>query len=272
MDTLQDKVRNKLKKLVFRRVYSVTNYQLTKILYYTKPDEYHQIEIGTSFTDREWERNIEFQYRNYCGWSSKTALRSNDRFSDRYIFYEKKNFGTFDPIHFQINAEGGGLDAVSPPREGDLLCGIVHPDASGNLCYTKWFICSEQFYRAWTLMMYDAHPSFTKAEQKACGAKTYWMSGNRLMTNNYLKWILGSQERGITPSDSEQKDRYWHQRCEKIARTWIHIYCAQVLIIRYNESPSDDNVPVVRGVESRPYAHWHLPPEFVQLFLDAYNS
>ena len=271
MDTLQDKVRAKLKLLVFRRVYSVTHFQLSKIQYHTKPDECHQVADGDSLTDREWLRNAECHYRNYYGWSSKTSLRSNDSSPDRYIFYEKKDFGTFDPIHFQIDPAATPQSAV-PPREGDLLCGIVKPDATGKLCYSKWFICSEQFYRAWTLMMYDTHTSFTKAEQKGCGEKTYWMSGNRLMTNNYLKWILGSKELGITPSDAEQNDRYWHQRCEKIARTWIHIYCAQVLIIRYNESPSDDNVPVVRGVESRPYAHWHLPPEFVQLFLDAYNS
>jgi len=271
MTTLQDKVRDQLKTLVFRRVSSITHFQLSKIRYYTKPDEHQQVVNGRSFTDQEWERNVECQYNSYYGWSSKTALRSNDSFSDIFIFYEKKNFGTFDPIRFQIEPDPTNQRDV-PPREGDLLCGIIKPDATGKLCYCKWFICSEQFYRAWTLMMYDTHSSFKKAEQKSCGAKTYWMSGNRLMTNNYFKWILGSRELGITPSDTEQKERYWHQRCEKIARTWIHIYCAQVLILRYNEYPSKDNVPVVRGDESRPYPHWHLPPEFVQLFLEAYKS
>lgn len=269
MDTLQDKVRDKLKSLVFRRVYSVTQFQLSKIRYYTKLDEFHQVANYGSVTDREWERNIECQYHNYYGWSSKTALRSNDNFPDSFIFYEKKDFGTFDPIRFQIDPDATNQSKV-PPREGDLLCGIIKPDAAGKLCYSKWFICSEQFYRAWTLLMYDTHSSFIKAEQKKCGAKTYWMSGNRLMTNNYLKWILGSKELGIVPSDAEQKERYWHQRCEKTARTWIHIYCAQVLILRYNERPSKDNVPVVRGDNTRPYSHWHLPPEFVKLFIEAH--
>ena len=46
---------------------------------------------------------------------------------------------------------------------------------------------------------------------------------------------------------------------------------ALVLIVRYDELPSESNVPVVRGPETHPYPHWHLPPDFVQLFLDAYK-
>lgn len=272
MDDLRERVRDKLKTLVFRRVYSVTQFQAFKIQYHTTPDESRRVSPNSaSFTDREWERNVECHYRKYYGWSSKTSLRSNDSFPDRHIFYEKKNFGSFDPIHFRIEPDASAQSEVAP-RQGDLLCGIVKSDAGGKLYYSKWFICSEQFYRAATLMLYDTHESFIKAEQKKCGAKTYWMSGNRLMTNNYLKWILGSKELGMTPSKEEQKERYWHQRCEKIARTWIHIYCAQVLLVRYNEYPSEDNVPVVRGDDSRPYPHWHLPPGFIRSFLEAYKS
>ena len=68
-------VRNKLKKLVFRRVYSVNNFQLDKILYYTKPDEYTKIETIEFLSDQEIEKNVEFRCRDYYGWSSKTTLR-----------------------------------------------------------------------------------------------------------------------------------------------------------------------------------------------------
>ena len=76
MDALQDKVRIKLKTLVFRRVYSVTQFQASKIQYHTTPDESRRVSTNSaSFTDREWERNVECHYHNYYGWSSKTTLR-----------------------------------------------------------------------------------------------------------------------------------------------------------------------------------------------------
>ena len=75
----------------------------------------------------------------------------------------------------------------------------------------------------------------------------------------------------LIPSDEEQRKRYWHQRCEKISRTWIHVYCALVLLVRYNELPTESNVPVVRGLETHSYPHWHLPPEFIQTFTKAYE-
>ena len=269
--TLSGKVRNKLKRFVFRRVSSVTNFQLSQIRYYTKPDEYKKIGTIEFLSDQEIEKNVEFRYHDYYGWSSKTTLRKPDAFTKKSIFFEKKYFGIFDPILLQIKPETATQKDVAPPRKGDLLCGVVESSSQGKLYYSQWFICSEQFYRAWTLLMYDTHSAFKKAEQKKCGAKAYWMSGNRLMTNNYIKWLLGCEKIGVVPSDKEQKKRYWHQRCEQIARTWIHVYCALVIIVRYDELPSEFNIPVVRGDESRPYPHWHLPPKFVQLFRDAYK-
>ena len=270
MATLPDKIRAKLKLFVFRRVSTLSHFQLSQIRYYTRPTMYTKVSNMTSFSQQEIDQNLEFRYQDYYGWSSKVVLRQNDNFSEKSIFFEKKGFGEFDPILLQIEPDSANQRNVAP-REGDLICGIVKPDSYGKLHYSKWFICSEQFYRTWTLLMYDAHSSFQKAEQKKCGSKAYWMSGNRLMTNNYLKWILGSEKKDIIPSDDEQRQRYWHQRCEKPARTWIHVYCALVLIVRYDELPSESNVPVIRGPETHPYPHWHLPPDFVQLFLDAYK-
>lgn len=270
METLSDKIRDKLKVFVFRRVSMVSHFQLSQMRYYTTPDKYTKVENVTTFNQQDLDQNLEFRYRNYYGWSSKVSLRQNDNFSEKPIFFEKKNFGDLNPILLQIEPESTNKREVAP-RDGDLICGIVKPDSQGKLHYSKWFICSEQFYRMWTLLMYESHSSFQKAEQKKCGPKSYWMSGNRLMTNNYLKWILGSQKKDIIPSDEEQRQRYWHQRCEKSACTWIHVYCALVLIVRYDELPSESNVPVVRGPETYPYPHWHLPPDFVQEFVDAYK-
>jgi len=267
---MDDKIRDKLKAFIFRRASKVSCSQLYQIRYYTNPNTYTKISNISSITTQEFDQNIEFRYRNYYGWSSKVSLRENDSFPEVFIYFSKNNFGNFDPILLQIEPDStNGRDIA--PREGDLICGIVKPDSNGKLHYSQWFICSEQFYRAWTLLMYDSHSSFKKAEQKRCGAKAYWMSGNRLMTNNYLKWVLGLEKKGVLPSNEEQRKRYWHQRCEKSARTWIHIYCALVLIGKYNELPSESNVPVVRGDDTHPYPSWHLPPQFVQSFMKMYE-
>ncbi len=270
MSTLSDKIKDKLKVFVFRRVSRVSHNQLYQLRYYTNPEAYTKITTIASYNKKEVDQNIEFRYRNYYGWSSKTLLRENDSFPDKYIFFGKKDFGNFNPLQLQIEPDSTNARDIAP-REGDLICGTVKPDSTGKLHYSQWFICSEQFYRAWTLLMYDSHSSFAKAEQKDCGSKTYWMSGNRLMTNNYLKWILGLKEKGLIPSEEEQKTRYWHQRCEKNSRTWIHVYCALVLLVRYNELPTESNVPVVRGLETLSYPHWHLPPEFIQTFIQTHE-
>jgi hypothetical protein len=34
-----------------------------------------------------------------------------------------------------------------PPRENDLLCGVVGVDKHGRACFDHWWICSEQFFR-----------------------------------------------------------------------------------------------------------------------------
>ncbi len=270
MPTLSDTIRDKLKPFVFRRVSRVSHFPLSQIRYYTKPNVYTKVANVSTFSKQEFDQNLECRYHNYYGWSSKVSLRENDAFPEHSIFFEKNSFGRFDPILLQIDPDSTNQRDV-PPREGDLICGIVKRNSQNNLHYSQWFICSEQFYRAWTLLMYDSHSSFQKAEKKKCGAKSYWMSGNRLMTNNYLKWMLGSEKQEIIPSEEEQSRRYWHLRCETPARTWIHVYCALVLIVRYGELPSESNVPVIRGPETRPYPHWHLPLQFVQLFRDAHQ-
>ena len=90
MATLPDKIRDKLKVFVFRRVSMVSHQQLYQMRYYTNPDAYTKITNVTAYSKEEVAQNIEFRYHNYYGWSSKTLLRENDNFSDKYIFFEKK--------------------------------------------------------------------------------------------------------------------------------------------------------------------------------------
>ena len=77
--------------------------------------------------------------------------------SPKCLFFLKKTFREIRPILLQIEPETEIQKDVALPRKGDLLCGAVKPNSRGKLYYSQWFICSEQFYRAWTLLMYDTH-------------------------------------------------------------------------------------------------------------------
>ena len=46
---------------------------------------YTKIANVTSFSNEEFDHNIEFRYHNYYGWSSKVTLRENDNFSNSFI-------------------------------------------------------------------------------------------------------------------------------------------------------------------------------------------
>ena len=89
---MEDKIRDKLKGFVFRRVSMLSQSQLYQMRYYTNPDEYSKITNVLSFSKQEFDQNIEFRYRNYYGWSSKVSLRENDNFPGVAIFFSKHNF------------------------------------------------------------------------------------------------------------------------------------------------------------------------------------
>ena len=93
MTTLPDKIRDKLKLFVFRRVSMVSHLQLSQIRYYTKPNRYTKVTNVTSFSPQEIDQNLEFRYRDYYGWSSKVILRQNDNFAKKSIFFEKNILG-----------------------------------------------------------------------------------------------------------------------------------------------------------------------------------
>lgn len=263
-------VRDQLRSLVFRRVHAVQPYQLLSSRFYTAPDVWR--DDAAEWTAAEWEKNIEQRYGSYYGFTSPVPVRANDTtYAGVPLYFNKLHFGILDPVTLAVKhtepEEGDGPSSV-PPRPGDLLCGRVvpSPSAKHQPFFDCWFLCSEQFYRAWTLAMYPEHSSFHKAEKKKCGARSFWMSGNRLMTSTYRKWLLGCAEDGLEPSDEEKCLQYWHPRCENAAREWVHLYCAIVLLVRYQEIPGPENVPTVKGPDRRLTA-WDLPNGFVAKFL-----
>ena len=121
MSYLSDKIRKKLKLFIFRRVSRVSHKQLYQTRYYTAPQTYTKFTNIADVSTEEVNQNIEFRYRNYYGWSSKTRLRDNDSFLDSSIFFERKSFGVFNPLRLQIEGDSTNERDIAP-REGDLVC------------------------------------------------------------------------------------------------------------------------------------------------------
>nr|QBK86900.1 MAG: uncharacterized protein LCMAC103_02380 [Marseillevirus LCMAC103] len=298
IENLRKSVLPRLLKLTFRRVKTVVAQELYAAGFHTGGGHV-RLDNLAAVSPAEWDRNVELRHHSYHGFTSPARLRSNDKHPDTPVHFSRQNFAHFDPVTLTLTTYGeeaqtarglgdlyrktadaglfdhGGF-VTQPlrdvaPREGDLLCGHV-ASAAGKArpFFEKWFTCSEQFYRAWTLIVHEAHDSFGRAERKKSGARAYWLSGNRLMTNNYAKWRLGCIARGTLPSDAECRAQYWHPRTELASRYWIHLYCALVLLLRYGEMPTPENVPMNRN-DPHAYARWNFFPGFVESFVAFHN-
>lgn len=260
-------LRSQFKSLVFRRVVDVTVYgEIEGLLYYPSilsPSEEIQLPLGQTraeeFTPLEVEKNVEFRCRSYTALTSGRPIRLET--PDTYhipIRCPSENYAEIDMSDSFWFTKSQNTKYVVPPRKGDLVCGLVGNNRKTGkpLEYSFWFTCSEQFLRAWTLIMFNEHCTFDKNEEQ-----TYkWvMSGNRLCTNSYLKWRLSLQ--GEPPLE-ELDDRFYHLRTEKTSKEWVHIYASLVLVARYGQIPSKVNVPV--NLDGGPVMkNWHIPPHFV---------
>lgn len=270
-DRQVEALRNQLGRLVFRRVGQV---QVAKILenrLYSSPGTFRRVDPDglATVAPEEWLQSGEQHAARFYGFTSPCALRANDPVPGERLFFHQKHRAELNPVTFTFAPAGLTVQSVVP-RARDLLCGEVRRPGTAEkspVC-VRWFICSEQFYRMWTLVMYDKHDSFRKAEKKECGSRVYWMSGNRLMTNSYKKWLWKCREAGETPGRDEKVARYWRPRTEAVATAHVHVYCAVVLLARFREQPSDENVPANRGDDS-PSA-WDLPVQYVPQLLAAF--
>jgi hypothetical protein len=80
----------------------------------------------------------------------------------------------------------------------------------------------------------------------------------------------------------EKMKRFYRLRTEHASRSWLHIYAALVLLVRYGEYPTDDNRPRIlnclwikknTGQEDQyTVDHWSLPPLFVEKFIEMHGN
>ena len=265
LKSVADSVQNKFKNLIFRRINYMQSFQSNRFLEFPSPDnKYTRRPYRGSLYSKMWKQYGVEQCEDFCGFSSSFSLRESDIFKNKQMPFSKQGYAVLDPITLEMVP----AKCLATPQTGDLICGIVDTDTSEPF-FDKWFVCSEQFYRCYTLIMFKNHESFKNAHKRP-NPEQYWMSGNRLMTNSHLKWLLSLGEHNLPCISEENKRKYWHLRTEPISINWVHIYCAMVYLVRYKEFPSATNVPKNKG--GLTYSKWHLPENWTNDFIKYHSE
>lgn len=274
-----------LQDLTFHRVTKVVAADRDLILaVYYKPDAngkvaIHEIDPNdyhpNRFTEEEHEHNITERYRKYFFFASDKPLRGKSKGGlSREVFCASNKasqidiLGTFQKDKrptFLFSNDRRMRNASVPPKVGDLVCLIADKPSRGrkNPEARYWMTCSEQFMRMWTLIMHDEHPTFKK---EGDALRRHCMSGNRLMTNSYKKWLMSHQQNRIPIGREEAQTRFYASSVEFVAKNWVHVYAALVLMARYGEIPCSTNVP--QNLDDGPNMNqWNLPKNFVETML-----
>jgi hypothetical protein len=224
------------------------------------------------------ERNIQIDRARFYGITSKAIMRAEmPAFRGKEIFFD-------DSTYRNLNVSGltFQLEHAKPivPVVGDLLC-IFFSNDSCKKRYGRedpyadaWFIASEQFLRAWTAILFDKHealtkivPKSTKPEDFESALKSKLFCGNTLMTNTWLKNKLAYENENILFSREESINFYWHLRIENVAKYWVDVWASLVLLSRYGELPTCQNVPNLKNTTGRfepQRAEWNLPHQFIE--------
>lgn len=220
-----------------------------------------------TYSSAQKDKNLEFSYNMYAGFTAEEKLRDNDKHKGS-IYFSSNNYrqldvvnGSFCPGETQEFKSSGRI----PPRVGDLICMKVEMGPKGKLWAKWWFTASEQFLHAWTLIMYANHPSF---DRKDLYKRSF--TGNRLQTNSFLKYTLSHKDNGAVPDEAELSSRYFRLRTEYVSKKWVHVYCALVLIVRFGELPHAGNIP--NNIGGLKMMKWDLPYDFVRNLLGMHST
>lgn len=271
---------------IFRRVGWVS-YPANVLPIYTKftlPNEEPEVITNlphgweTSRVDKEIDKSIQIDYESFFGVAEPRFIRGEPFCTQN----KEVAFSSSTYRNFNITGLTFEFERVKPitPMEGDLLCIWL----SSKTCernygdrrnYERpmadaWFIASEQYLRAYTAIMFDMHdaltsvvPKSTPRDQRDLKLKEKLFSGNRLMTNTWLKTKLAYEQNNEVFPREESIKAYWHLRCDNASRYYVDVFAALVLISRYGELPCASNVPNTKdGGFQR--VMWNLPTDFVE--------
>lgn len=262
---------------VFRRVKAVTfaKDRLPVYTRYTLPDEEPEVVPRSSISRDELDKSVRITCKSFRGVTDNRAMREEpESIYNKSISFSSDSYHNFDVCGLTFD-----LIKSEPitPIAGDLVCAFFANGAINTRTpqADAWFIASDQYLRAITAILYERHDSLTTLLPKNVPREEYnsklkekLFCGNKLMTNSWLKTKLAYEQNGETmPRDVSIKN-YWHLRSDNTSRYWVDVWCALVLIARYGELPSDNNVPNNKGGEyTFLRKEWHLPEGFVDNLL-----
>lgn len=158
------------KNLTFREVKTVKCSELMYAEYryvsdngFERCKRFSSLEKAYEYISPEYHHNIIPHYKDFFGFTTEEALRFNDIYSDKEIFFSKKCYCELDwgenPSGDFAVKERGFNDV--PPLSETLICGIVENGEKG-LFFRKWFCCSKEFLTLWTMVCNPTDPSLYK--------------------------------------------------------------------------------------------------------------
>ncbi len=151
------------KDLVFREIKATKcDYRNLKYVQYnyvnksgfTRIKRFRTLEEALARVNPTHHKNITVHHQEYYGFTYDKALRNNDKYFDREIFFSKKCYSELDfsdknPTGDFLLNERSFNDI--PPKSGSLVCGLVENGEKG-LFFRKWFVCSREFLLLWTMV------------------------------------------------------------------------------------------------------------------------
>lgn len=269
-------------KIIFRRA-NTTN-SISKVdsyNRYTRPyycQSFKTMEEYRCFfpdIDKEMDRHMEIVCEKFNGFTDNKAIREepSNLFKKRITFHSN-SYCQFNPDNLQFNW------ATTPvvPICGDLLCIFVsnnqQKSKSNTVRADKWFIASEQFLHAWTAIVHDKHDALWRLLPKSTTNNTFeeklrekLFSGNRLVTNTWLKYNLLAQDEGREFMVKESESFYWHLRVDDISKIWTDMLACLVLMARYGELPILINMPTL-GDDNKTRKAWNIDQFLVNTVLE----
>jgi hypothetical protein len=158
------------KNFIFREVKTTKTSGLLHVEYryiskvgFERAKRFRSVEEAYKNISFDYHRNIVPCYEDYYGFTTEKAVRNNDIYYDKEIFFSKKCYSELDlgknPTgDFFVNERGFNYEA---PKPGQLICGIVENGEKG-LFFRKWFICSREFLTLWTMICEPTDLSLTE--------------------------------------------------------------------------------------------------------------
>lgn len=219
-------------------------------------------------TDREYEEI----FHDFIVTTEKYAFSKGDKFHGELRLF-KSHQSTFNHETFTLVPSDKSRINGTPPKHGDFVCFIRKivdlPSGKRKVVY-RWFTCTPQLMRMWRMIFLTSHKSFKSNDENRI--REYAMSGNRLCVNAYKKWFLSQYQNSRIPDVLSAAERFHVIRTEPHTREFVHIYAAVVLMLRYGEYPSLDNIPQNKDFDDDSQMKgWDLPERYIEKFIKNFS-